>query len=122
MLKLNLIKIVKSKRELTVFSKGKALKKYTVSLGREPIGKKQFSGDNKTPEGEYFINGKNPYSDYHKNLGISYPNKQDLTNAQKLKKSPGGDIKIHGLPNSSGYVGKFHRWFDWTAGCIALTK
>ena len=31
-------------------------------------------------------------------------------------------MKIHGLPNGSGYIGRFHRLRDWTDGCIALTN
>ena len=29
---------------------------------------------------------------------------------------------IHGLPNGHGYLGRLHRWRDWTAGCVALTN
>lgn len=57
----------------------------------------------------------------YKNLGISYPNKQDIEVSKNLGKPPGGNIKIHGLTNGAGFIGKFQRWFDWTAGCIALT-
>jgi murein L,D-transpeptidase YafK len=28
---------------------------------------------------------------------------------------------IHGIQNGRGWIGAFHRWKDWTAGCIALT-
>lgn len=117
----DLIVVFKSKRQLQVYSNGQLLKTYKISLGRNPVGDKEFVGDNRTPEGIYFINGKNPHSRYHKNLGISYPNKQDVEHALKLGKSPGGDIKIHGFRNGYGFVGKFHRWLDWTNGCIALT-
>ena len=37
-------------------------------------------------------------------------------------KTQEGDIKIHGLRNDQGYIGKFQRWKDWTSGCIALTN
>ena len=37
-------------------------------------------------------------------------------------RTPGGDIMIHGLPNSIKYAGKFHRWYDWTNGCIGVTN
>lgn len=113
--------IYKSKRELLVYSKGKLLKKYKIALGRNPIGAKAFEGDRKTPEGIYYINDKNPTSGWHKNLGISYPNAVDRKRAKQLGKATGGDIKIHGLQNKRGFVGKFHRWKDWTLGCIALT-
>ena len=76
----------------------------------------------KTPEGIYYINDRNPNSICYLNLGISYPNEFDIKNARENNKSPGGDIKIHGLPNGYGFIGKFHRWKDWTWGCIAVTN
>ena len=116
------IVVYKSKREMLVYSNGELQKTYKISLGRQPIGHKKFEGDKKTPEGIYSINDKNPHSGYHKNLGISYPDKEDLEKARQLGKSAGGDIKIHGLKNGIGLIGKFHRWFDWSLGCIAVTN
>lgn len=113
--------VLKSRRQLLAYSNGQIIKTYRISLGRRPDGDKQFEGDKKTPEGIYFINDKNPNSGYHKNLGISYPNKDDIENAKRLGKSAGGDVKIHGLRNKTGIIGKFHRWFNWTLGCIAVT-
>ncbi|MBK8626491.1 MAG: L,D-transpeptidase family protein [Saprospiraceae bacterium] len=114
--------VFKSKRQLLAYSNGQLVKTYKISLGRQPIGDKEFEGDKKTPEGLYFINDKNPSSGYHKNLGISYPNNDDIEYAKRLGKPTGGDIKIHGLRNKTGLIGKFHRWFDWTLGCIAVTN
>ena len=116
------ILVYKSKRQLLVFSNGILLKTYKVSLGRNPIGAKEFQGDRKTPEGIYIINDKNPYSGYHKNMGISYPNKHDVEHSKSLGKPTGGDIKIHGYKNGLGFIGKFMRWSDWTLGCIAMTN
>ena len=113
--------VYKSKRQLLVYSNGQLLKTYKISIGLQPIGDKQFQGDNKTPEGIYFINDKNPNSICHKNLGISYPSKYDIANAKRLGKSAGGDIKIHGLFNNSGFISKFHRWIGFTYGCIMVT-
>jgi len=120
--KIDKLVVLKSKRQLLAYSKGELLKTYQVSLGAEPSGDKDFEGDNKTPEGIYYINDKNPNSDYYKNLGISYPNKADQNKAKQLGKSAGGDIKIHGIKNNAEFVGKYHRWFDWTLGCIAVTN
>lgn len=114
--------VFKSKRELHALSEGKLLKIYTISLGRNPEGDKEYEGDKKTPEGLYFINDKNTNSGYYKNLGISYPNEEDRKHAQTLGKPTGGDIKIHGLRNGMGWIGKLHRRIDWTMGCIALTN
>lgn len=116
------IVVLKSKRQLLAYSHGALVKTYTVALGGNPVGAKQYEGDNKTPEGIYTINDKNPYSAYHKNLGVSYPNKQDIANAAKAGKSAGGEIKIHALRNDRGYIHKFQRWKDWTYGCMALTN
>ncbi len=114
--------VYKSKRELQVFLNGKLLKTYKISLGRQPFGHKEYEGDKRTPEGLYYINGKNPRSGYYKNFGISYPNEKDILHSKQINKPTGGDIKIHGLRNKVGFIGKFHRWFDWTLGCIALTN
>jgi murein L,D-transpeptidase YafK len=120
--KIDSIVVIKSKRQLLAYSKGNLLKIYKIALGREPIGAKQFEGDRKTPEGVYYINDKNPNSGWHKNLGISYPNQKDIKNGNDKGKSAGGNIKIHGLQNGKGYIGKLHRLQDWTLGCIAVTN
>lgn len=120
--KIDQLVVYKSKHELVIFSKGEKVKTYSISLGKEPIGAKEFEGDNKTPEGTYQISSKNLHSAYHKNLGISYPNEADKSQARKHEKLAGGDIKIHGLPNGVGFIYKFHRWYDWTQGCIAITN
>jgi murein L,D-transpeptidase YafK len=114
--------VLKSARQLLAYSKQRLIKTYKISLGFSPLGKKTFDGDGKTPEGLYNIDDKNPNSVCHKNLGISYPSKQDILNAKKAGLSAGGAIKIHGLSNGKGFIGKFHRWYDWTDGCIALTN
>ena len=116
------IAIHKSEREMLVFNHGSLVKTYSVSLGPTPEGDKEYEGDGKTPEGWYYINGKNANSLYHKNLGVSYPNAEDIAHATAIGKHTGGDIKIHGLPQ--GYEG-FRRKFlakDWTAGCIAVSN
>lgn len=117
----NLLVVNKSKHQLLAFSNGNLLKTYTVSFGNNPLGHKEFEGDEKTPEGIYFINAKNDKSGYHKNLGISYPNSKDLAHAKAIGKSA-GDVKIHALKNGRGFINKFQRWYNWTNGCIALTN
>ena len=109
------VEVFKSERVLLVYHKDKVLKKYPIDLGFGPKGPKQFEGDGKTPEGKYFINKHNPNSAFYLSLGISYPNKENIDFAKSLGKSPGGDIFIHGSPNSGKKQGP-----DWTAGCIAV--
>lgn len=114
--------VQKSEHKMMAFANGKLLKTYTVSFGDAPIGHKEFEGDEKTPEGIYFINAKNDKSGYHKNLGISYPNDKDRAHAKAIGKPVGGDIKIHALKNGIGFINKFQRWLNWTNGCIAVTN
>lgn len=114
--------VFKSKRQLLAYADGKLLKTYKISIGLQPNGDKEFQGDNRTPEGTYLINDKNPNSICHKNLGISYPNNDDIKHAKRLGKPAGGDIKIHGLPNGLGFISKFHRWFGFTNGCLMVTN
>lgn len=114
--------VYKSERKMEAYSNGVLLKSYTISLGGNPTGAKEYEGDMRTPEGSYTINDKNPNSGYHKNLGISYPNKENRARAKELGRSVGVAVKIHGLRNGLGFIGKFQRWHDWTNGCIALTN
>ena len=114
--------VMKSKRQMWAYNQDTLVKIYPISLGKSPIGHKQFEGDKKTPEGIYRINERNPNSAYHKNLGISYPNAEDKAYALSQGKSPGGLIKIHGLPNKFPDIGRQHLRKNWTDGCIAVTN
>ncbi|WP_373746997.1 murein L,D-transpeptidase family protein [Neisseria dentiae] len=120
-IKIDRLVVYKGKRQMWAYSGGRLVKIYPVSLGFNPVGHKQFEGDGKTPEGVYRINERNPHSGYHKNLGVSYPNEADKKFAASQGKDPGGLIKIHGLPNGTGKIGRQHLRRDWTDGCIAVT-
>ena len=115
------IVVEKSARRLSVVAHGKSLKTYRVALGRSPVGAKQQEGDNKTPEGIYKIDSRNPQSDFHLALHVSYPSDEDKTHAAEHGVNAGFDIMIHGIQNGRGWIGAFHRLKDWTAGCIAVS-
>jgi len=106
----------KADRRMYLLHHDEVLKDYKVGLGFAPEGHKQFEGDGKTPEGTYLIDRRNPNSEFHLSIGISYPNEADREFASSQGKSPGGDIFIHGRPKKYR-DGKR----DWTAGCIAVT-
>ena len=110
----------KSDRTLILYKADTEIARYSgIKLGDAPVGHKQFEGDEKTPEGRYSISGRNPKSAYHLSLRISYPNAADRAYAKSKGKSPGGDIFIHGQPNT--WVGPT-LVSDWTDGCIALSN
>ena len=118
--KADFVIVNKSDRELMLFTKGVLLKTYHVSLGGDPEGHKAQEGDNKTPEGRYVLDLKNPDSSFHKSIRVSYPSQQDKEAARKLGVSPGGQIMIHGQRNGFGWLGSVAQYFNWTAGFIAV--
>ncbi len=126
--------VEKRMRRLTVLSEGKAVKRYRIALGREPIGDKEREGDLRTPEGEFYVCARNATSKYHRSIGLSYPNEEDaerglaaglitkrehrtiLDATRHMTQPPwktalGGEIMIHGGGTDS----------DWTEGCIAVS-
>jgi murein L,D-transpeptidase YafK len=105
----------KSTRELWLLHDNQVMRSVPFELGFAPVGHKQVERDGRTPEGAYRIDRRNPNSQYHLSLGISYPNTHDREVARALGMPPGGDIFIHGTPRS--FIGKD----DWTAGCIAVS-
>jgi murein L,D-transpeptidase YafK len=96
--------VVKSRHIMEAYSEGQLVKTYKISIGRGEWGMHDRES-NLTPTGTYTIS-KLPKSSFHKALPISY----------------GDQIEIHGLHNYLGFIGKFHRWIDWTRGCIAVTN
>jgi L,D-transpeptidase catalytic domain len=103
---------------------------FPVGLGFAPEGTKRREGDGRTPEGRYTIFHKNPDSQYHLSLGVSYPGPDDAqagfdagiidsATLARIRKNPswppqntpmGGAIYIHGGGGS----------MDWTLGCVAV--
>lgn len=113
--------VIKNEKLLLLLRDGKILKSYRVAVGRKP-GRRVRQGDNRTPEGSYVIDGRNPASLYYKALHISYPNASDVSNARKLGVSPGGEVLIHGLPSGFEDLGGSHADLNWTRGCIAVSN
>ncbi|CAM4016114.1 L,D-transpeptidase family protein [Palleronia rufa] len=108
--------LYKGERKLLLLNGQTVLEQYDVGLGFAPQGHKQFEGDGRTPEGNYLIDKRNPNSQYHLSVGISYPNPVDVARAAAMGKDPGGDIFIHGR----GPTYKKDAARDWTWGCIAV--
>ena len=115
------IVVDKSDRTLTLVQRGQIIKTYKVTFGRQPSGRKEWEGDDRTPEGRYVIDHRNLQSKYHIALHVSYPNAEDTRRARAAHTSPGGEIMIHGLRKGFGWLGRLHRMVNWTHGCIAVT-
>ena len=114
------ILVLKSERKLLLLRAGSVLESFPIALGACPEGPKRFEGDSRTPEGIYRIAAMNPQSRFHRALHISYPNAEDVRRAREAGRSPGGNIAIHGLPNSYGNYDPVAFYKDWTDGCVAV--
>lgn len=120
------VRVYKSKHRMELLFQGKVVKTYRVMLGRGGNGPKRKRGDNKVPEGKYFLDYKNSESQFYKSLHVSYPNEEDKRRAAEAGVDPGGDIMIHGYPNRPKPLFKFLKKMgliklvDWTAGCVAV--
>jgi murein L,D-transpeptidase YafK len=97
------IVVYKSDHVLKLYYQGEIIASYSVSISKNGLDAKKKCGDHLTPEGQFRIT-KRTWSAYHKGIDVGY----------------GCDVLIHG--QKYGWVGKFHRWNDWTLGCIALTN
>ena len=114
--------VYKKHRLMELWRADTLVRVYRVALGRKPVGQKTQKGDYKTPEGNYWLDYKNPKSVAYKSIHISYPNQTDRQRARKRGVEAGGDIMIHGLMPHNRLAGKWHTFKDWTAGCIAVTN
>ena len=117
----DLVVVRKAERRLELYRGDQLVKAYAVSLGRHPLDRKEQQGDGRTPEGEYRLDYRNAHSAFHKALHISYPAPADVAAAHARGLDPGGQVMIHGMKNGWGWLGRLHRFVDWTDGCVAVT-
>ncbi|MES1956179.1 L,D-transpeptidase family protein [Salinisphaera hydrothermalis] len=114
----DLVVVMKSERELYLYRNGLIMAQYPIALGLSPIGTKQMRGDDKTPIGAYTLDWRNPNSEFHRSIHISYPDAADRAHAAALGVSAGSNIMIHGQPDYDNRP----RNGDWTHGCIAVSN
>jgi lipoprotein-anchoring transpeptidase ErfK/SrfK len=133
------IVVIKSKRVLYLFDGDRLVRRYPVALGFAPIGQKRHADDGRTPEGVFRICTRTRASQYHRFLGISYPDPtaagrglrdglisfgeyRSLVTADSAGGCPlwstalGVGIGLHGCGDACLAVG-----VDWSAGCVALS-
>ena len=139
------LEIHKSRRVLLVKQGTRVARRYIAATGRGGLGDKRIRGDNKTPEGVYYITGFNEDSAFDMFFRLNYPNAKDgyfglkrelidrddfdrILDAQRRDQLPpqdtplGGAIGIHGIGEENKDRLHVQRWQNWTQGCIALTN
>jgi murein L,D-transpeptidase YafK len=120
--KADMVRVVKSEKRLYLLKENEVFASYPVKFGANPKGHKQEQGDERTPEGLYFLTYKNSNSAFYRSIHISYPNAADQEKARSLGVDPGGDVMIHGQANGWEWAGFLTQLVNWTDGCIALTN
>jgi murein L,D-transpeptidase YafK len=120
--KADMVRVVKSEKRLYLLKENDVFASYPVKFGANPEGHKQQQGDERTPEGLYFLTYKNSNSAFYRSIHISYPNAEDQENARSLGVDPGGDIMIHGQANGWEWAGFLTQLVNWTDGCVALSN
>ena len=112
----------KSEKRLYLIKDGEQFMSLPVTFGGEPKGHKVQQGDQRTPEGNYTLEWKNPNSKFYKSIRVSYPNAEDRAKAERLGVDPGGDIMVHGQANGWQWASPLLQFFSWTDGCVALSN
>ena len=100
--KADAVLVIKSESRLYLMKNEKSFASFRVTFGADPTGHKQVRGAQRTPEGHYLLDYKNPNSKFYKSIHISYPNEQDKAKARELGGDPGSDIMIHAQANGCG--------------------
>jgi murein L,D-transpeptidase YafK len=131
------LEIWKRHRLMQLREGDQVVRQFHIALGYSPDFNKRIQGDTRTPVGTYQVCEKNPASQYHRFLGINYPNVDDAERGyrERLISAPewadiflthlrggvpnwrtalGGRVGIHG-------AGGRRRSGDWTKGCIAVS-
>jgi len=110
---------------LEIVDGGKGIKRYPVSLGRNPLKRKLHQDNKTTPEGIFKIINLQPNAQFYKAYDLNYPTDIDkfryrfaLANGLIKKRGGvypgiGGELQIHSGPGIE---------FNWTFGCIAIKK
>jgi murein L,D-transpeptidase YafK len=115
------ILILKNDHRMEVYSEDGLLKTYSISHVKKVEGQDPDE-DRSVPVGNYFVFDKESKSKYRKSIGFDVgevtPDVEIKTGTKKKKKT---GFRIHGMKRGYGFIGKFHRWTDWTKGGIAIT-
>lgn len=125
--------IYKSQRRAELLSGQTLIKTYKLALGGHTAGPKEKIGDDRTPEGQYYLCSCLYRSVFHIFLGLNFPNSNDaesclkrgdlseldynrIRKAEQAHRRPpwntmlGGAVGLHGGGTN----------MDWTMGCIAF--
>ncbi len=103
--KVDKVLVLKSERETAAPQQRQRPEKLPCLAGQAPDRPKLAEGDNRTPEGFYWIDWRKTSNNYNLSMHISYPNARDVAKAREKGLPAGGMIMIHGTPLDDEYPG-----------------
>lgn len=129
--------IWKGRRLMVLREAGQIVRRFDVVLGIDPDLPKVRQGDNRTPEGTYYVREKKTQSSFRRFLGLSYPNVADAERgldrrlisqeewadilfANLYGRTPPWTTRLGGRIGIHGYGDRPELSVDWTQGCIAV--
>ncbi len=133
----------KQSHVLEVVNADKVIRRYPISLGIAPVGRKEVRGDGKTPVGRYYVYEKRPSDRFRWFLALNYPGSDDADRAfeagrisadtwadiwiaDRTGQTPpwntplGAFVGIHGT-GTDARKARLRLASDWTNGCIAVS-
>ncbi|MEN8192365.1 MAG: L,D-transpeptidase [Bacteroidota bacterium] len=139
------LQIDKKKQKLMLYSDTTFIKSYKIACGRSQSNIKRSSEDYVTPTGEYFVCSIGKSENYYKLFKLSFPNKEDASEALKegdISKEEygkimnsfnsdscsyyntqlGANIGIHGIGVYNFIFKNLPFVFNWTNGSISISN
>lgn len=127
------VRVAKSAGSVELSCDGELRASFAATFGASPKGPKERRGDEKTPEGDYRVTSRAPSDRFHRFVGISYPNADDLRRAkEKGIRDPGDGIGLHGVDarlagparawTRFAHATGLHRLWGPTDGCVGMTN
>ena len=78
-----MVKVDKSARRMYLMSGDTLVREYRIALGKQPKGHKRFEGDNRTPEGRYYLDYVLEESEFYRSVHISAIRRHRIASGQR---------------------------------------
>jgi murein L,D-transpeptidase YafK len=133
------IEIWKGARKMELRQGDAVVGRFRIVLGQQPKYGKERQGDGRTPVGRYYVSEKKADTQFHRFLGISYPNVDDAERGYQHRligaeqwadiffanlrgEAPPSSTSLGGRVGIHGYGDRPYLPIDWTEGCVAVSN